>query len=74
MNFRTESKMSDYFVHESSYVDEVRNRPGTNIWHFCPSCAHKDWRAVQIGQNFGIFAGTLGALKIKIRFALPGVE
>src|SRR6266498_3263842 len=28
--------MSDYFVHESSYVDEgARIGTGTKIWHFC---------------------------------------
>lgn len=28
--------MSDYFVHESSYIDDgVKIGEGTNIWHFC---------------------------------------
>ncbi len=28
--------MTDYFVHESAYVDEgARVGKGTNIWHFC---------------------------------------
>ena len=28
--------MSDYFVHESSYVDDnVEIGKGTKIWHFC---------------------------------------
>ena len=28
--------MTDYFVHESSYLDEgAVVGPGTKIWHFC---------------------------------------
>ena len=28
--------MRDYFVHESSYIDEnVRIGKGTKIWHYC---------------------------------------
>ena len=28
--------MSDYFVHESSYIDDdVKIGKGTKIWHFC---------------------------------------
>ena len=28
--------MSDYFVHESSYIDDgVKIGEGTKIWHFC---------------------------------------
>lgn len=39
--------MSDYFVHESSYVDEdVSIGKGTKIWHFC----HIQSRSI-IGEN-----------------------
>lgn len=39
--------MKDYFVHESSYVDEnVKIGAGTKIWHFC----HIQHNAI-IGEN-----------------------
>ncbi len=39
--------MSDYFIHESSYVDQdVEIGSGTQIWHFCHILSHSI-----IGQN-----------------------
>lgn len=45
--------MSDYFVHESSYVDEdVKIGSGTKIWHFCHVMSHsRIGERCNIGQN-----------------------
>lgn len=48
--------MDNYFVHESSYIDDnVKIGEGTKIWHFChiQSGAHIGKRA-SIGQNVNI--------------------
>jgi UDP-2-acetamido-3-amino-2,3-dideoxy-glucuronate N-acetyltransferase len=55
--------MSDYFVHESSYVDEgVEIGAGTRIWHFCHVMPHaRLGKNCNIGQNVLIAGGvTLG--------------
>lgn len=43
----------DYFVHESSYVDQpCEIGPGTRIWHFCHVMAHsRIGRDCNLGQN-----------------------
>jgi UDP-2-acetamido-3-amino-2,3-dideoxy-glucuronate N-acetyltransferase len=55
--------MSDYFVHESSYVDEgVEIGAGTKIWHFCHVMPRaRLGKNCNIGQNVLIAGGvTLG--------------
>jgi UDP-2-acetamido-3-amino-2,3-dideoxy-glucuronate N-acetyltransferase len=61
--------MSDYFVHESSYIDEgaVIGR-GTKIWHFC----HVMGGAVigercNLGQNVVVMPGTRIGTNVKIQ-------
>ena len=51
--------MSDYFVHESSYVDEpCMIGSGTKIWHFCHIMAgSKIGENCVIGQNVVILSG-----------------
>lgn len=51
--------MSDYYVHESSIVDEgAQVGPGTKIWHFCHIMAGARIGAnCNIGQNVFIAAG-----------------
>lgn len=48
--------MSDYFVHESSYVDEgAEIGEGTKIWHFCHiHSGAKIGKNCSIGQNVNI--------------------
>ncbi len=48
-----EKKMNDYFVHESSYVDDnVVIGKGTRIWHFCHILSRtKIGNNCVIGQN-----------------------
>jgi UDP-2-acetamido-3-amino-2,3-dideoxy-glucuronate N-acetyltransferase len=59
----------DYFVHESSYVDEgARIGAGTKIWHFC----HVLSGAVigercSFGQNCSIAGGTLIGNNVKVQ-------
>jgi UDP-2-acetamido-3-amino-2,3-dideoxy-glucuronate N-acetyltransferase len=61
--------MPDYFVHESSYVDEgARIGAGTKIWHFC----HVMSGAVvgercNIGQNVVIASGVVIGSNVKIQ-------
>jgi UDP-2-acetamido-3-amino-2,3-dideoxy-glucuronate N-acetyltransferase len=61
--------MSDYFVHESSYVDEgARIGRGTKIWHFC----HVMPGAVigehcNLGQNVVVMPGTRIGNNVKIQ-------
>jgi UDP-2-acetamido-3-amino-2,3-dideoxy-glucuronate N-acetyltransferase len=45
--------MSDYFVHESSYIDEgAEIGSGTKIWHFCHVMPHaRIGERCNIGQN-----------------------
>jgi len=54
--------MSDYFVHESSYVDEgAEIGAGTKIWHFC----HVMPRA-QIGENCNIGQNVLVSSDVQL--------
>lgn len=54
--------MSDYFVHESSYIDEgVEIGSGTKIWHFC----HVMPRA-RIGERCNIGQNVMVASDVKI--------
>jgi UDP-2-acetamido-3-amino-2,3-dideoxy-glucuronate N-acetyltransferase len=61
--------VADYFVHESSYVDEgARIGPGTRIWHFC----HVMPGAVigarcNLGQNVVVMPGTRIGDNVKIQ-------
>lgn len=61
--------MSDYFVHESAYVDEgARIGSGTRIWHFC----HVLGGAVigercSLGQNVVVMNGTTIGNNVKIQ-------
>ena len=61
--------MSDYFVHESSYVDEgARVGRGTKIWHF----SHVMPGAVigercNLGQNVVVMPGTVIGNNVKIQ-------
>jgi len=61
--------MSDYFVHESSYVDEgVQIGVGTKIWHFC----HVMPKAIigekcNIGQNVLVSSDVIIGNNVKIQ-------
>lgn len=48
--------MSEYFVHESSYVDDnVEIGEGTKIWHFCHvQSGAKIGRKCSLGQNVNV--------------------
>lgn len=50
--------MSDYFVHESSYIDkDVTIGAGTKIWHFCHvQSGAKIGEQCSLGQNVNIAA------------------
>jgi UDP-2-acetamido-3-amino-2,3-dideoxy-glucuronate N-acetyltransferase len=54
--------MSEYFVHESSYIDEgVRIGKGTRIWHFCHVMAK-----VEIGERCIIGQNVVIGPEVKI--------
>ncbi|RMD88212.1 MAG: N-acetyltransferase [Calditrichaeota bacterium] len=54
--------MSDYFLHESSYVDKnVKIGSGTRIWHFCHIMG-----GAQIGDNCNIGQNVFVASDVKI--------
>src|SRR5438128_2975421 len=54
--------MKDYFVHESSYVDEgAEIGAGTKIWHFCHVMPR-----TQIGEQCNIGQNVLVASDVKI--------
>jgi len=61
--------MADFFVHESSYVDDgARIGPGTKIWHF----SHVMGGAVigercNLGQNVVVMPGTTVGNNVKIQ-------
>lgn len=61
--------MSDYFVHESSYVDEgARIGSGTKIWHFChvmPGAVIGE--RCNLGQNVVVMSGTVIGNNVKIQ-------
>lgn len=61
--------MSDYFVHESSYVDdgaEIGN--GTKIWHFCHVMPHsRIGERCNIGQNVLVSTDVIIGNNVKIQ-------
>ena len=61
--------MSDYFVHESSYVDDGASiGAGTKIWHFChvmPGAAIGE--RCNLGQNVVVMPGTRIGNNVKIQ-------
>jgi len=61
--------MPDYFVHESSYVDEgARVGKGTKIWHFChvmPGAVIGE--RCNLGQNVVVMSGTRIGNNVKIQ-------
>lgn len=61
--------MSDYFVHESSYVDDgVEIGAGTKIWHFCHIMPRaKIGERCNIGQNVLISSDVTIGNNVKIQ-------
>lgn len=61
--------MSDYFVHESSYVDEdAEIGAGTKIWHFCHIMPQtRIGQNCNIGQNVFIASGVVIGNNVKIQ-------
>jgi UDP-2-acetamido-3-amino-2,3-dideoxy-glucuronate N-acetyltransferase len=61
--------MSDYYVHESSYVDEgAQVGAGTKIWHFCHIMPRAQiGERCNIGQNVLISAGVTLGNNVKIQ-------
>jgi UDP-2-acetamido-3-amino-2,3-dideoxy-glucuronate N-acetyltransferase len=61
--------MSDFFVHESAYVDEgVQVGAGTKIWHFChvmPGAVIGE--RCSLGQNVVVMSGTRIGNNVKIQ-------
>jgi UDP-2-acetamido-3-amino-2,3-dideoxy-glucuronate N-acetyltransferase len=61
--------MADYFVHESSYVDDgAQIGRGTKIWHFChvmPGAVIGE--RCSIGQNVVVMPGTRIGTNVKIQ-------
>ena len=61
--------MADYFVHESSYVDDpVSIGPGTKIWHFSHIMSGaRIGRGCNIGQNVVVSPGVTIGDNVKIQ-------
>jgi len=61
--------MSDYFVHESSYVDEgAEIGAGTKIWHFCHVMPRaRIGERCNIGQNVLVSSGVTLGNNVKIQ-------
>src|SRR5690349_14896886 len=61
--------MSDYFVHESSYVDDgAEIGSGTKIWHFCHVMPHsRIGERCNIGQNVLVSADVTVGNNVKIQ-------
>jgi UDP-2-acetamido-3-amino-2,3-dideoxy-glucuronate N-acetyltransferase len=61
--------MPDYFVHESSYVDDgARVGPGTKIWHFCHIMPGAVIGAgCNLGQNVVVMPGVRVGNNVKIQ-------
>ena len=61
--------MADYFVHESSYVDDgARIGSGTKIWHFChimPGAVIGE--RCNLGQNVVVMPGTRLGNNVKVQ-------
>src|SRR5687768_6894395 len=64
-----ESSMTDYFVHESSFVDEgAQIGAGTRIWHFCHVMSSASiGEGCNIGQNVFIAANVHIGNNVKIQ-------
>lgn len=61
--------MIDYYVHESSYVDdEVQIGPGTKIWHFCHIMQNSKIGAnCNIGQNVVVSPNVILGNGVKVQ-------
>jgi UDP-2-acetamido-3-amino-2,3-dideoxy-glucuronate N-acetyltransferase len=61
--------MTDYFVHESSYVDDgAEIGAGTKIWHFCHVMSHsRIGKRCNIGQNVLVSPGVTIGNNVKIQ-------
>lgn len=61
--------MADYFVHESSYIDEgAEIGSGTKIWHFCHVMPHaKIGERCNIGQNVLVSSDVTIGSNVKIQ-------
>jgi UDP-2-acetamido-3-amino-2,3-dideoxy-glucuronate N-acetyltransferase len=61
--------MADYFVHESSYIDDgVAIGDGTKIWHFCHVMSRaRIGRHCNIGQNVFIASDVIIGDNVKIQ-------
>jgi len=61
--------MSDYFVHESSFVDEgAKIGKGTKIWHFCHIMPGAEiGERSSLGQNVVVMPGTRIGNNVKIQ-------
>lgn len=61
--------MTDYFVHESSYVDDgARIGTGTKIWHFCHVMPGAEiGERCSLGQNVVVMPGTRIGNNVKIQ-------
>jgi len=61
--------MADYFVHESSYVDDgAEIGAGTKIWHFCHVLpGAKIGERCSFGQNVSIAGGTVIGNNVKVQ-------
>ncbi len=61
--------MSDYFVHESSYVDDgAKIGRGTKIWHFCHVMPGAEiGERSSLGQNVVVMPGTRIGNNVKIQ-------
>ncbi len=61
--------MTDYFIHDSSYVDEgARIGAGTKVWHFCHIMGSAQiGRNCKIGQNVFVGSDVIIGDKVKIQ-------
>lgn len=61
--------MTDYFVHESSYVDDdTEIGAGTKIWHFCHIMSHsRIGEQCNIGQNVVVSPNVILGNNVKIQ-------
>jgi UDP-2-acetamido-3-amino-2,3-dideoxy-glucuronate N-acetyltransferase len=61
--------MSDYFLHESSYLDEgAVVGKGTRIWHFCHILSGaKIGSGCSFGQNVSVAGGTVIGNNVKVQ-------
>ena len=61
--------MTDYFMHDSSYVDEgARIGAGTKVWHFCHIMGSAQiGRNCKIGQNVFVGSDVIIGDKVKIQ-------